>query len=46
MNREQQRSLIVRALHETNGNASEAARRLKIPKSTLVYKLKALQIKG
>ena len=36
--------LILQALREAGWNQSEAARRLKLPRRTLVYKLKTLGI--
>ena len=41
---EHEQNLICAALAEANGNQSEAARRLQMPRRTLVYKLKAFDI--
>jgi len=39
-----EREVILQALEKVNGNKSQAAKLLGIPRSTLYYKLKALKI--
>jgi len=41
-----QKSLIVSALKETNGNKAKAAERLRMNRTTLVEKIKRLQLDG
>lgn len=40
-----EREIIIQALEESGGDKSKAARRLGIPRSTLYYKMKKLDIK-
>jgi len=42
--RQHEAKLILEALRQARWNQSEAARRLRLPRRTLVYKLKALGI--
>ena len=42
--RRHEAELILQALREAGWNQTEAARRLKLPRRTLVYKLKTLGI--
>lgn len=45
MREQNERGIILNALREAEGNRSQAARLLGIPRSTLYYKMKVLKIK-
>lgn len=45
MTEEKERQIILTALQEAKGNRSQAARQLGIPRSTLYYKMKTLNIR-